>query len=61
MLDSFILPFSSYYCQVMFDPDSLPKTVFTASFRLYEFKRLPVGDYNAPVTFQRLIIIKMFS
>ncbi|KAG9291841.1 hypothetical protein G9A89_012126 [Geosiphon pyriformis] len=41
--------------KLKWDPKDRPKTAFTTQEGNYEFKIMPFGLYNPPVTFQRLI------
>ena len=43
------------YHQVRLNPEDVPKTAFTTSMGLFEYKVLPFGLSNAPSTFQALI------
>ena len=53
---------SSYFCfldeylgynQISINPDDPEKTTFTCPFGTFAFRRMPFGQCNAPVTFQR--------
>ena len=48
------------YQQIKMSLESKDKTVFTCHLGLFQYKRMPFGLANAPITFQRLMN-KLFS
>ena len=49
------LDLQSGFYQVSIDPESSHYTAFRCHLGLYEFRRLPIGLKNSPVTFQRVM------
>ena len=49
------LNLASGYWQVELDEESHQKLAFTTHRGLFEFVRMPLGLYNSPATFQRLM------
>ncbi|PIK53661.1 Retrovirus-related Pol polyprotein from transposon [Apostichopus japonicus] len=49
------LDLQSGFHQILLDPNSRPYTAFRCHLGLFQYKRLPMGLKNSPVTFQRVM------
>nr|GFA59561.1 reverse transcriptase domain-containing protein [Tanacetum cinerariifolium] len=51
----FLDGFSGYF-QIPIDPKDQEKTTFTCPYKMFAYRRMPFGLYNAPSTFQRCMM-----
>ncbi|GJT60654.1 reverse transcriptase domain-containing protein [Tanacetum coccineum] len=51
----FLDGFSGYF-QIPIDPQDQEKTIFTCPYRTFTYRRMPLGLYNSPGTFQRCMM-----